>query len=117
LSSLGRLWPSVQVLLDESLPTKLFSRLSGHDAETVEHRGWKGLKNGELLRRAVAAGFEAFITLDRNLRHQQNLADIGIGVVVLFSSSSRIQDIQPLVPDLLAALARIRKGEVVVIGT
>jgi hypothetical protein len=36
--------------------------------------GWLGTVNGELLQRAEAAGFEAFVTADRNLEFQQNLS-------------------------------------------
>jgi hypothetical protein len=33
------------------------------------------LQNGDLLRAAEVAGFEAIITTDQNLRYQQNLAE------------------------------------------
>lgn len=38
---------------------------------TVQAAGWSSIKNGELLRRAAAAGFEVFLTPDRNLEYQQ----------------------------------------------
>jgi len=40
----------MRILLDESLPRKLTLELPGHDARTVQKRGWSGLKNGALLR-------------------------------------------------------------------
>jgi hypothetical protein len=33
---------------------------------TLQQEGWAGLKNGELLKRAKAAGFEALLTADQN---------------------------------------------------
>jgi ferredoxin-NADP reductase len=36
--------------------------------------GWASKRNGDLLRVAVAAGFDAFLTVDRRLQHQQNLS-------------------------------------------
>ncbi|MCZ0937990.1 MAG: hypothetical protein OXJ55_05105 [Caldilineaceae bacterium] len=34
--------------------------------------GWQGGENGELLQLAAARGFDALITADRNMPHQQN---------------------------------------------
>ncbi len=43
----------VRVLLDENLPRKLVGRLGGDvDATTMAEAGWRGKKNGELLRLA-----------------------------------------------------------------
>src|SRR6266581_940717 len=39
----------MRILLDESLPRKLASELTGHETQTVQKRGWSGLKNGQLL--------------------------------------------------------------------
>jgi PIN like domain len=55
----------VRVLLDEQLPRHLTRELRGHEVSTVQQKGWAGLKNGELLRRAADAGFEVFLTADR----------------------------------------------------
>ena len=63
----------MRVLLDEQLPRHLTRELRGHEVSTVQQKGWAGLKNGELLRRAADAGFEVFLTADRNLEFQQNL--------------------------------------------
>ena len=40
-----------------------------------------GLRNGELLDAAEAAGFELFLTTDRNTRYQQNLTGRRIAIV------------------------------------
>jgi len=44
--------------------------------------GWTQLGNGALLRAAVSQ-FEVFITTDRNLRYQQNLADYRLAIPIL----------------------------------
>jgi hypothetical protein len=54
----------VRVLLDEQLPRQLVPHLLPHDVRTVQQERWAGLKNGELLRQAKAAGFEALLTAD-----------------------------------------------------
>ena len=46
------------ILLDESVPIALRRLLTGHDARSVLYMGWSALKNGELIARAEAEGFE-----------------------------------------------------------
>jgi hypothetical protein len=40
---------------------------------TTWYQGWSGLKNGALLTATEGAGFDLFITADRELTYQQNL--------------------------------------------
>ena len=63
--------------------------------KTVPQAGWAGIKNGELLRLAED-GFDVFVTVDRNLGFQQNLARRRIAVVVLRAQSNRFQALLPL---------------------
>jgi hypothetical protein len=59
--------------------------------------GWQKLRNGDLL--AAAAGlFDAMLTTDRNLKHQQNLATLPLAVIVLVARTNRLADLLPLVP-------------------
>lgn len=51
------------------------------------YEGWSNLKNGELLTRAEAEGFDALITTDQNSRHQQNLTSRKICVIVLLTTN------------------------------
>jgi predicted nuclease of predicted toxin-antitoxin system len=54
----------VKVLLDENLAHRLRKNLGTHEVFTVRHKGWAGLKNGELLRTAEREGIEVFLTGD-----------------------------------------------------
>jgi len=103
----------VRVLLDEQLPRRLAHELTGHDVRTVQQEGWKGLTNGELMRRAAAQGFEVFLTADQNLQYQQNLAHVSIGVVVLVAPSNKLEDLLPLVPRALDSIARSQAGQLI----
>jgi putative NIF3 family GTP cyclohydrolase 1 type 2 len=69
------------------LPHKLRVHLAKHETATVAYLGWGGLKNGELLRAAEDAGFDVFVTGDRALAHQQNLAARKIAVVALSANN------------------------------
>jgi hypothetical protein len=93
----------MRILLDESLPRDLSALLAPHDVETVVQSGWAGIKNGKLLALA-ATRFDVFVTADRNLEFQQNLAALPIAVIVLIVARTRIQAIAPLVPELMRVL-------------
>ena len=103
----------MRVLLDEQLPRQLVAYLTSHDVRTVQQEGWAGLKNGELLKRAKAAGFEALLTADQNLEFQQNLADSGLFIVVIVAVSNALEDLLPAVPRVLAALTEPAVARVV----
>ena len=102
----------MRVLLDEQLPRQLAPLLVGHEVSTVQQMGWAGLSNGELLRRAEAAGFDAFLTADQNLEFQQNLQLMGLRVVVVRAASNALEDLQPLVPSILAGIRKALPGQV-----
>jgi hypothetical protein len=63
----------LKILLDESVPHIVQTRLSHLAIRTVQDMGWTGIKNGELLRRAETE-FNVFVTADQQLRYQQNLS-------------------------------------------
>src|SRR5580658_6440376 len=71
------------VLFDQATPVPIRLYLEGHTVRTAFQQGWDKLKNGELLAEAEDAGFDLFLTTDKNMRYQQNLADRRIAVVVL----------------------------------
>lgn len=58
----------MRVLFDNGTPRGLANALLGHTVEEARSRGWDTLRNGELLEAAEAAGFDAFLTTDRNIQ-------------------------------------------------
>lgn len=74
----------MKVLLDECAPKALKKFLAdhGHQCRTVQEAGWAGKRNGELLALAEAT-IDVLVTVDTNLRYQQNLAGLKIAIVVL----------------------------------
>lgn len=105
----------MRVLVDQCLPRHLAAELTGHDATTVRAQRWLGLRNGVLLRAAVDAGFQVFVTNDSSIEFQQNVKRIGIAVVAIVGFRNRIQDLRPLIPRILEALSTIEPGEVITI--
>jgi hypothetical protein len=103
----------VKLLLDENLPHQMRLEFTGHDIFTVAYMKWAGIENGELLRRAAADGFDALITNDRGLEHEQNVGSLPVAVIVLLAKANTIEAIRPLYPMLLDALGRLRACEFV----
>jgi hypothetical protein len=102
----------VRILLDEQLPRQLAPYFVGHDVRTTQEQGWAGLRNGALLKEALAAGFEVLVTGDKNLEFQQNLKASGLFVVVLVAPTNKIEDLLPRVPGALEAIARTKPGDI-----
>jgi hypothetical protein len=101
----------IRVLLDEDIPVKLRHHFGAEiHCETVQFRGWKGLRNGELLRLAQQ-DFDVLITLDSRIPSQQNLAQVAIGVMILRVQSNRFEDLLALVPEAERRLVELRPGE------
>lgn len=105
----------MRILIDECVPRALKRHLRDHEVLTVPEAGFAGLKNGQLLRRAEG-DFDAFITTDKSLQHQQNLSTWSIAFLLLRAVSNDIADLQPLVPRLIASLADAAPGTLTVIG-
>lgn len=80
--------------------------------ESVPLIGWAGIENGELLRKAVEAGFDVLVTMDSNMEHQQNIGRYAIAVVALRAQSNRLANTRPLMPALLALLPNTKPGTV-----
>ena len=81
----------MRVLLDEMLPAGVATLLDGHDVTTVQRAGFKGLTNGELIRRAALSGYDVLLTSDASIPAQQNLKASDIAVVVV--RGSRMADL------------------------
>ena len=102
----------MKLLLDECTPKRLIFDFTGHDVQTVEQTGLKGLKNGALLQEA-SSNFDVFITVDQNIPFQQNAANLQIAVVILQARSNRYSDLRALVPRVLEILPTITSGEII----
>jgi len=107
----------MRVLVDECAPKALkhFLAKQGHRCLTVQEAGWSGKQNGDLL--AVAEPeFDVLITLDTNLRYQQNMEGRSISIVVLHSPSNRLEHLREHFPACGLAPEKIRPGEIVRVG-
>jgi hypothetical protein len=99
----------VKVLLDECVDWRLSRDIVGHDVKTARQMAWATIKNGELLALA-SEHFDVFVTVDRSLPFQQNLATFPIAVIVLQPKTNRLADLRSLVPSLLSAIDSAERG-------
>ena len=102
----------MRVILDECLPRGLKPLMIGHSVRTVRNERWNGIKNGKLLR-LIETKFDAFITVDRGLEHQQKTTSVKIGIVVLEAIDNSLPTLELLVPEMLSVLNRIKPGQVI----
>jgi hypothetical protein len=105
----------MRVLLDECVPRRLKRELPGHEVFTVTGHGWSGVKNGRLLTLADAE-FDVFLTVDQNLKYQQNLTAFRISIILLVARNNRLQTLLPLMPEVREALDKISAGDFIRIG-
>ena len=72
----------MNILFDGCVPRPLRRFLAGHQVQTAPEIGWGELQNGDLIREAEGK-FDAFVTADKNIRYQQNIAGRRIAILVL----------------------------------
>lgn len=91
----------MRILIDECIDQKLRNFLPGHDCQSARYAGFSGLKNGELLTKSEAAGFDVLLTVDQGFEYEQNLSGRKIAVIILSTKSIRLKDLLPHVPACL----------------
>jgi hypothetical protein len=67
---------------------------------------WEQLRNGALMSMAASSGFEVFVTIDKQIEHQQNLTALALAVVVIDGKSNALPTLLPFTPfirDLFAS--------------
>ena len=104
----------MRLLLDESVPVTLRRHMPNHEVRTAVEMGWSGFKNGKLLALA-SSSFEAFITVDKNMPFQQNLAALPIALIVLDAPSNEVHMLRPLLPALERELVSLRPNSYVLV--
>ncbi len=107
----------MRILLDECLPKDLAHELPGHVVKTVPQAGWAGSANGKLLRLIATSGkFDIFVTMDKNLPHQNKTTELPFAIVVLRAESNRVARVLPFAPEILRRLAEFRPGHVYILA-
>ena len=99
----------MKVLFDVNMPRPLRRELPSHEVITAQTMGWGELVNGDLLQAAEKEGFDAFVTADRNLRYQQNLAIRRIAILVVPSNNLRV--LARMASTIRSAVDQLKPGD------
>jgi predicted nuclease of predicted toxin-antitoxin system len=105
----------MRVLLDGNLPRAFAGFLPGHRVDSVHQRRWSDLDDGPLLE-AAEAEYDAFVTMDQNLRFQQNLRGRQLRIVLVRAPRNTMPVLVPAAPKVLDALATMAPGELRIVG-
>ena len=106
----------MRILLDECVDERLRHEFLNHDCQTARYAGLAGLKNGELLAAAEAAGFEVVVTVDQSISYQQNLTAQRVAILVLCARTNRLEHIRQLIPAAVESLRTLQPGAVLTVS-
>lgn len=108
----------MKILLDENLPKKLKIYFAGeHEIFTVREKKWNGKRNGELLGLMTLSGFDAFVTIDKDLQFQQNIKRFLIKLFIIDAPNNKIETLSPYVEKLIRILSDSSRNQIVVINS
>jgi hypothetical protein len=77
----------------------------------VAEEGWSGIKNGKLLA-LIAGQFDVFLTIDQNIRHQQNLANLPFAILFVAVPNNMMDSYRPLFGLIKETAHQLRPGDV-----
>jgi predicted nuclease of predicted toxin-antitoxin system len=105
----------MKILVDENIDEAFHEFMPLHDVLHLVHLGWKGKLNGELLSLASESNFEAFITADKNMVHQQNIKGRPFSLIVLDIHPNILANQVACIPTIEDHLKTAGKGEVILV--
>ena len=100
-----------RILLDNCVPVRFAKFLTGHTVVHAQKMGWDKLLDGPLLSLAEH-NFDLIVTVDKSMQFQQRITGRGFAVIVLRAKRNTVSKLEPLVPQLLVAIANVQPGEV-----
>ena len=89
----------MKIVFDHNLPRRLRTHLDGYEIRTTREMKWEQLRNGALMSTAAGSGFEVFVTIDKQIEHQQNPA-LALAVVIVDGKSNAHPGMLPFTPFL-----------------
>ncbi len=99
------------ILFDRGVPEELRERLAPHQITLLRERGWSELQNGKLLRQAELE-FDILVTTDTNIKHQQNLSNFALAILVLRAFKISLPRYLTVLPEILAQIETLEAGQI-----
>lgn len=84
----------MRILVDECVNPRLRLAFPGDEVKTDAEMGWRALTNGALIKEA-ASRFDLLVTLDQNLRFQNQTERQPLGIVVLITRFNHVTAYRP----------------------
>lgn len=81
----------MRILLDHCTTRPVRRLLPGCEVKTTDEMGWADLDNGALLA-AAGAVFDLFLSVDTNIRYQQNLGRRRLAMLLVPQDMDRLRD-------------------------
>ena len=78
--------------------------------------GWEDLRNGKLLA-TVMHSFDVLLTVDKNMKREQNLDALPLAVIVLDVLRNTPEELRPFAPFVEEVLPSLRTGQMVEINS
>ena len=100
----------MKILLDACVPRPLRKFLPGHTVHTAQEMGWGQLKNSALLQ-AAEPQFDAFLTSDQSLKHQQNISSRKLAILVV--PTNNWPTLRRMTDKIAAQVAALKPGDFV----
>lgn len=104
----------MRILLDNCVPRKLARHIQGHSVRTAAEEQWAHLSDKALLD-AMAGTFDALITVDRGIQHQQNMTGRLIVVGLIMARSNSLSALSPRVAELVRRIEAASPGTIVTV--
>ena len=93
----------------------MYSLTREHEVRTAQQMKWAEKKNGVLLS-LVEPDFDVFLTVDKNIKYQQNLSRLSLRFIVLIGSDNKYQTLSLLILEVKETLLTVAPGELVEIS-
>lgn len=97
-----------KIFFDEDVPRKLVRFLPQYKIQTVVTMQWGGIKNGALLQLIEQHGFDVFLTGDKNMPNQQQLARRPFAVLIMSAINWPV--VKPHLAKIVAAIDAATPG-------
>ena len=93
----------MRILLDENVSPRFGRLLVGHEVEAVAGSRLRSTQDGPLIQIAEER-YDAFVTMDKGILHQQNLKDNLLIIVLMRGPNNRYETLARMAPQVLQFL-------------
>ena len=102
----------MRILLDNCVIERFGRELVRQEVTHARQLGWEGLANGNLLKAAELAQFQLLLTVDKNLRFQQNMDHRAIVLITIDTHPVTLDGLREVETALVELIGRVETGSI-----